>query len=136
MDFGISSLMYTGSSFPGQCIENHVSAILRSLACSSFSCLCLGDSLLQLRVLLLLIDTPDGLCGVWGGSTSFCFPFCLEDIWMRSVEDLECSSFRNSLCARSLTGDANAYGRDSSSMVLPDGRLRVLFNDRLRREIP
>ena len=136
MDFGTSSLMYTGSSFPRQCNENHVSAILRSVACSSFICLCFGDSLLQLSVLLLLIDAPDGLCGVRGSSTSLCFPFCLERIWVRSVEDLECSSFRISLCARSLTGDVNAYGRDSSSIVLPDGRLRVLFNDRFRREIP
>ena len=55
---------------------------------------------------------------------------------LRSLEDLECSSFGASRCARLLAGVLSAYGRDSSSIVLPLGLNVDEESDKLRRDVP
>ncbi len=127
-----------GSETPAQCIENQVSAILSAVTFSNLCCLAWGEALVQLRVLLLLILAAEGrpFAGT-SLSDSPCFGAPLI-LWgeLRSLDDLECSSFELWRWARALAGVLRACGSDSSSIVLP----RFLVGDRVRvkfrREMP
>ena len=136
--FSTISLTYTGSCIPSQCRENHVSAILSRATFSNLCCRTRGGAFVQLRVLLRLSLPAVGRglpCASLPDSSPSTVSLVFES-GLRSVDDFECSSLGVSRCARILAGVLSAYGRDSSSIVLPRGLDVGEVIDKLRRDIP
>ena len=95
--------------------------------------------MVQLSVLLLLslrvVGRDFSLALLSDSSPSGSLAFFNGDN-INSFDDLECSSFGASRCARALAGVFRAYGRDSSSIVFPRGRFAGGVRDKFRRETP
>ena len=138
--FPITSLTYIGSSMSSICTENQMSAMRPLITPSSCCCLSLGAAFPQLSVLLLLSLLGSGRASLPRSIDSLfaskpcsgpAFPFLFK-----SLEDLECSSLGASFCASNFAGVLSVCGRDSSSIVLPRGRVGGLRSERLRSERP